>query len=248
METLPHFDHIERCVCPWVYHWGHHHNPGGAAEGPGRQRRDWLRVCEHRWRPDYNEVCAVRCPSLRLHRSIGSHNLLNTLLTLLSPDQSSPVANTASSVDTALSILPTSTYQSPATSSRPSLSSLTPTQTPTVSQTPKFQVRIGNAQGQDFKKTVGFLDDGTAAGPCSYATILEVDGGDACGVPFNLADGFQYVWNGCGGQTWVTWRNPAGGNASFADLGECKWAPRTYACPDNVTVNSVWLCPRDRSR
>jgi hypothetical protein len=113
---------------------------------------------------------------------------------------------------------------------------------PSPTETPRFPIYIGNAQGANFKRTVGFPNDGTPNTACTYGKILEIDGGNACGKPFTLLDGFEYVWNGCGGDTWVTWRNTGSESAAFLLLGNCVWRPQTWKCGD-VTVNGNWLCP-----
>jgi len=72
---------------------------------------------------------------------------------------------------------------------------------------------------------------------------VEEDGEiNPCGIPFLLADGFEYVWNGCGGPTWATWRNPAAGESGkYEFLGNCTGAGQTWKCGDSV-LRGVYLC------
>jgi len=74
---------------------------------------------------------------------------------------------------------------------------------------------------------------------------MEEDGkANPCGIPFLLADGFEYVWNGCGGPTWATWRNPgAGENGKYEFLGNCTGVgvDQTWKCGDAV-LRGMYFC------
>ncbi|KAK4443056.1 hypothetical protein QBC34DRAFT_443656 [Podospora aff. communis PSN243] len=136
------------------------------------------------------------------------------------------------------------TRQTTSTSSATQRRTRTPTATPSPSQTPTLPIRIGNAQGADFKSTISFPDNNSTQAACSYTVILEIDGSEnPCGRPFVLSDGFEYVWNGCGGPTWVTWKNPAEEIAMFRALGngQCVVDEQTWGC-GNVTVRGHYKC------
>ncbi len=67
---------------------------------------------------------------------------------------------------------------------------------------------------------VSFVADGTASSACDYAAITDPNE-DPCGRAFILSDGFQYVWNGYGGTTYVLWENPQRNNTQYSFLGNC---------------------------
>lgn len=107
-----------------------------------------------------------------------------------------------------------------------------------------FQVWIGVVVEKGLESQVGFLNDSTVDSVCAYTTIVaDRSSVYPCGRPFILADGLQYVWTGCGLDTAVSWRNPADAGSQFQVLGNCTYAPHTFACPSNKTVNAGWLCP-----
>ncbi|KAK0627915.1 hypothetical protein B0T14DRAFT_580207 [Immersiella caudata] len=151
--------------------------------------------------------------------------------------------NSSDTANTSSPSSPDNKQNTTSATTRPSKTSLTTTSTstPTADVVPTFPVRIGNAAGSSFRSTVSFLDDGTALAPCHYTTVLEVDGPNPCGIPFNLTDGLEYVWNGCGAETWVTWRDPVSdGKAHF--MGNCASDPKTWECDGGVVVKGNWLC------
>ncbi|KAK0618822.1 hypothetical protein B0T14DRAFT_518080 [Immersiella caudata] len=51
------------------------------------------------------------------------------------------------------------------------------------------------------------------------------------------------MWNGCGGPTWATWRNPAVKGSSFQALGNalCAIEQRTWDCGDTI-VRGGYKC------
>lgn len=118
---------------------------------------------------------------------------------------------------------------------------------PTIdpSATPKFPVWIGRAISDTFRRSIGFVDTGSSDSACHYATLLDDVDENPCGLPWQGADGLKYVWNGCGGQTWVTWINPASGSSRFQFLGNCTWKPETWGqCGEveDTTISLGWLC------
>jgi hypothetical protein len=136
----------------------------------------------------------------------------------------------------------TSTLQS-TQSQTPSLGSsrtvirptIKPTSTPGPNDSPQFPIYIGQGENGEDNLRLAFAMDSTRAPWCSYQTLP--DSANPCGRPFILSDGFEYVWNGCGGDTWATWRNPSGDATEYRTLltKSCEWKPYTFKC-GNVLV------------
>jgi len=116
------------------------------------------------------------------------------------------------------------------------------------SQTPLLPVVIGNAQRNStegpYFAAIGFLQDEQRFTPCNYTIMLE-PGKDKnpCGIAMTLADGLQYIWNGCGGPTHVTWLNPLSENIEFQFYANCTENTKAWRCGDTI-VNSVYRCER----
>ncbi|KAM7214907.1 hypothetical protein V8F06_009733 [Rhypophila decipiens] len=107
--------------------------------------------------------------------------------------------------------------------------------------TPQFPVWFGDAEGSNFKRKIAFVETGAPDSACQYTTITDLDI-NPCGFPVVLADGLEYVWNGCGGASWVDWRNPASGVAKFETLStSCLFAPQTWKCGDS-TIKLGFRC------
>ncbi|KAM0240251.1 hypothetical protein ACHAPO_002147 [Fusarium lateritium] len=120
-------------------------------------------------------------------------------------------------------------------------STIKPTSTPSPDEAPRFPIYIGGAENGDDRFRIAFVMDQTRAPWCSYQTLP--DSSNPCGRPFILSDGFEYIWNGCGGDTWATWRNPSDNESEYKVLltESCAWKPETFKC-GNVLVKPEWLC------
>lgn len=154
------------------------------------------------------------------------------------PSQASPTTSTSSVTST-----PITSASSPASSTRPTRTGTVRTQTPAPSATPSNQIYVGEL---DDGTSIGFVADGSSNAACAWAVNHVRDGHNPCGSVFTLPDGFEYVWNGCGGDTWITWRNPSNQSAiQFQDLGNprsCRNAPLTYKCGAE-TIHANYICP-----
>lgn len=118
------------------------------------------------------------------------------------------------------------------------------------SRTPSLPVRIGFAKGPSFKSPIGFLDDGSPAEGCGYTVIQQEYGSNPCGKSFVVADKLTYIWNGCGGPTWVTWLDASAGGTANEDqhFGGCaeKNSTQNYSCEGGIVVYSGFLCVKGK--
>ncbi|KAK8140565.1 hypothetical protein PG984_000631 [Apiospora sp. TS-2023a] len=153
----------------------------------------------------------------------------------------SPAApNTSTSSVTSTAITSASSSASSAKTTR---TGTVRTQTPAPSATPSNQVYVGKL---DDDTPIGFVVNGSSNAACAWAVNHVPDGHNPCGSVFTLPDGFEYVWNGCGGDVWITWRNPSNhDDVQFQDLGNprsCGSVPLTYKC-GTETIHAEYICP-----
>lgn len=137
-----------------------------------------------------------------------------------------------------------STTVTTSTSTTESFSTIKPTATPGVGDTPRFPIYIGEGEGDDGENfRLAFVVDGTSTAACNYGFIPASTEVNPCGRPFLLADGFEYMWNGCGGDTWATWRNPSSRDTEYRMLheGPCEYVEQSFNC-DGTLVHGDWLC------
>lgn len=129
------------------------------------------------------------------------------------------------------------------TSTTTSFSKIKPTATPAASDTPRFPIYIGEGDEDGDKFRLAYVVDGTRNASCKYGIIPASIDENPCGNPFLLADGFEYMWNGCGGDTWATWRNPSSDDNEYHMLhdGPCEFKARSFDC-DGTVVTGAWLC------
>ncbi|KAK7969356.1 hypothetical protein PG996_002207 [Apiospora saccharicola] len=130
-----------------------------------------------------------------------------------------------------------------ASSTRTTRTGTVRTQTPAPSATPSNQVYVGKL---DDDTPIGFVVNGSSNAACAWAVNHVPDGHNPCGSVFTLPDGFEYVWNGCGGDVWITCWNPSNHDeVRFQDLGSprsCGYVPMTYKC-GTVTILAEYICP-----
>ncbi|KAK8048680.1 hypothetical protein PG994_010410 [Apiospora phragmitis] len=155
------------------------------------------------------------------------------------PAQASPTTSTSLVTSTPV----TSASSSISSSTRTTRTGTVRTRTAAPSATPSNQVYVGSL-GDNTR--IAFAANGPSNAACAWAVNPFPDGHNPCGSVFTMPDGFEYVWNGCGGDTWITWRNPSNDkDVQFRDLGNprsCSYTPQTYRC-GTETIHVDYVCP-----
>ncbi|KAK8089972.1 hypothetical protein PG997_004933 [Apiospora hydei] len=143
-----------------------------------------------------------------------------------------------------------SATSTPITSTSSSTSSARTTKTETVSTriaapsaTPSNQVYVGEL---DDGTSIDFVANASANAACAWAVNPVREGHNPCDSVFRLPHGIDYIWNDCGGEVWITWRNPSNDNEiNYQDLGNpkgCGDVPKTYKC-GTETIHAKYICP-----
>ncbi|KAL6915470.1 hypothetical protein FSST1_006965 [Fusarium sambucinum] len=130
-----------------------------------------------------------------------------------------------------------------ATSTTTSYPTVKPTATPGPTDVPGDPIWIGTSEEDGEKYHIGFALDGTKNAACNYGIIPVPEPDNPCSHPFLLPNGFQYSWEGCGGPTWMTWKNPSSDDPEYHTLhkGNCEDKPKSFDCK-GVFISVRYLC------
>ncbi|KAK3323025.1 hypothetical protein B0H66DRAFT_602439 [Apodospora peruviana] len=71
----------------------------------------------------------------------------------------------------------------------------------------------------------------------------DVAGLNPCSIPCLQWDGLEYVINGCGGDLWITWRDPGVSTQTEFELysNDCPYVPQNWKC-GTTTIHGDWRC------
>ncbi|RBR04187.1 uncharacterized protein FIESC28_11610 [Fusarium coffeatum] len=141
-----------------------------------------------------------------------------------------------------------STTPSPTTLTSTTISypTVKPTATPDADAEPDDPIWVGTSEEKGQKFHIAFALDGTKNASCNYGVIPFPESQNPCSHSVLLPDGFLYSWEGCGGGTWMMWKNPESDDPGYHKLheGNCEWKPTTFDC-GKVVIKASWLCGND---
>ncbi|KAJ4138660.1 hypothetical protein NW768_002512 [Fusarium equiseti] len=154
---------------------------------------------------------------------------------------SEPPSTTSSGSSTTSTATTTTT-----TSTSISYPTVKPTATPDADDEPEDPIWVGTSEEKGQKFHIAFALDGTKNASCNYGVIPIPEPENPCSHSVLLYDGFQYSWEGCGGGTWMTWKNPASDDPGYHKLheGNSELKPTIFDC-GKVLIRASWLCGND---